>query len=91
MPVVLKNGDKCLRVNALLDDASTRSYLNDVAKFLDMSGEEVSLSVHVLNDTCTKLNSNAVQCELQSCNGEMREQVTLHTTNRVTGNMHAID
>ena len=28
VPVVWKNRDKSLKVNALLDDASTRSYLN---------------------------------------------------------------
>ena len=32
IPVYLKNGNKRLRVNALLDDASTKTYLNsDVA------------------------------------------------------------
>ena len=28
IPVYLKNGNKRLRVNALLDDASTKTYLN---------------------------------------------------------------
>lgn len=92
VPVLLRNGERSLRINALLDDASTRSYLNeDVADYLNLQGEEVSLSVHVLNNTRTSIKSSIVSCELESCDGQIKEQVTVHTTNRVTGNLHAID
>ena len=32
VPVILRNGDRSIKVNALLDDGSTKSYINaDVA------------------------------------------------------------
>ncbi|XP_071095649.1 uncharacterized protein [Haliotis cracherodii] len=50
VPVVLKNGTKRIRVNALLDDASTKSYINaDVASELGMQGSIEKISVSVLN------------------------------------------
>ena len=40
VPVILKNGNRRIEVNALLDDASTRTYLNsDVAAQLGLQGE----------------------------------------------------
>jgi len=46
VPVILKNGNKSMRINAFLDDGSTRSYINeDVAECLGLEGEPVSLCV----------------------------------------------
>ena len=40
VPVILKNGDQSLKVNALLDDASTKTYVNsDVAAQLGLQGK----------------------------------------------------
>ena len=40
VPVVLKNGDRVLKVNALLGDASTDTYVNaDVAAELGLQGK----------------------------------------------------
>ena len=40
IPVYLKNGNKRLRVNALVDDASTKTYINvDVAAEIGLQGE----------------------------------------------------
>ena len=39
MPVILKNGERSLRVNALLNDASTKTYVNaDVTTKLGLQG-----------------------------------------------------
>ena len=58
VPVILKNGSKSMRINALLDDGSTRTYVNeDVADFLGLEGEPVSLNVRLLNDTTAQLRS----------------------------------
>ena len=39
VPVILKNGERSLKINALLDDASTKSYFNaDVAAELGLQG-----------------------------------------------------
>jgi len=45
-PVILKNGSKSVRINALLDDGSTRSCIKeDVAECLGLERELVSLCV----------------------------------------------
>ena len=43
IPIVVKKGNKSLCINALLDDRSTRSYINeDVTDCLGLKGEPVS-------------------------------------------------
>ena len=40
IPVMLRNGDRSLKVNAVLDDGSTKSYINaDVAAELGLQGK----------------------------------------------------
>ena len=49
IPVFLKNGNCRIEVNALLDEASTKSYLNaDVAAELGLQGHPQSVNVNVL-------------------------------------------
>ena len=41
IPVILKDGDRSLKVNALLDDGSTKSYINaDVAAELGLQEKQ---------------------------------------------------
>ena len=48
--VYLRNGDRKLRINALLDDASTRTYINvDVAAELGLQGHPQKVNVSVLH------------------------------------------
>ena len=92
IPVIVKSGHQSLRFNALLDDGSTRSYINeDVADCLGLEGEPVSLNVRLLSDTTASLKSRSVQFDLESCDGCVKKAVTAQTTKRVTGNMHAIN
>ena len=77
VPVILKNGNKSVRINALLDDGSTRSYINeDVAECLGLEGEPLSLCVRLLNDTTANLRSPSVQVHLESCNGHASAKFT---------------
>ena len=40
VPIIVENGSKSLIINALLDDGSTQTYLNeDIAAKLDLNGE----------------------------------------------------
>ena len=49
VPVFLKNGPRRIKVNALLDEASTKTYLNaDVAAELELQGEPQKVTVNVL-------------------------------------------
>ena len=92
VPVVLKNKGKSIKINALLDDASTRSYLNEnVAGYLELDGKPVSLSVRVINDAKNVLQSMEVQCQLESCDGHVSQEVILHTTRHVMGNMQVVN
>jgi len=60
-PVLLKNGNKSVRINALLSDGNTRSYINeDIAESLGLEGEPVTLCVRLLNNTTANLKSRSV-------------------------------
>ena len=92
IPVIVKSGHKSLRINALLDDGSTRSYINeDVADCLGLEGEPVLLNGRLLNDTTASLKSRSVQFDLESSDCGVKKAVSAQTTKRVTGNMHAIN
>ena len=50
VPVTVTNGNRSLHVNALLDDASTKTYINaDVAAKLGLQGTTERVTVNVLN------------------------------------------
>ena len=50
IPVILKNGCRRLTVNALLDDASTQTHVNeDVAAELGLNGTFETIKFNVLN------------------------------------------
>ena len=93
VPIVLRNEAKSIRVNALLDDASTKSYINsDIAAELGLEGEPVTLKVNVLNDCETELcNSTLVEFQIESVDGKTTRPAMAHTTNRVTGNMSVVN
>ena len=50
VPIILKNGNRTIKVNALLDDASTKTYINvDVATELGLQGKTERVTVNVIN------------------------------------------
>lgn len=50
VPVILKNGNRAIKVNALLDEASTKTYINaDVASEHGLQGISRKVTVNVLN------------------------------------------
>ena len=92
VPVYLTNGSKQVKVNALLDEGSSRSYLNsDVAAELGLEGRPQELTVNVLNDNQEKLNSLVVEFTISSLDGTVRKLASAYTTRRVTGSMHVVD
>ena len=47
---ILKNGDRWMKVNGFLDDASTETYVNaDVAAELGLNGKTDKNTINVLN------------------------------------------
>ena len=92
VPVILKNGNKELVVNALLDDASTRTYVNsDVVAELGVQGISETISVSVLNGRTETFPTTTVELNLLSVDGSININMSALTTNRVTGNMRAVN
>ena len=88
VPVILTNGNRRIKVNALLDEASTQTYLNeDVNQELGLSGELERMTINVLNDNKATLNTMRVTCELKSLDGRVQQAISVLTTRKVTGNL----
>ena len=91
VPVIVKNGNRTIKVNARLDDASTKTYINaDIAAELGLSGQVESVNVNVLNGNIKTFETMPVTFELQSVNGRITQQVSAFTAERVTGDMKVI-
>ena len=92
VPVILINGARSLRVNALLDDASTKTYVNaDVAAELDLRGRTERIKVNVLNGQVETFETKPIDVKLQSATGDVSMKVSAYTVNKVTGNMPVVD
>ena len=67
---------KKIKVNAVLDDASTVSYMNEeVAGALGLSGTYEKVTVNVLNENVETFDSMPVSLILESC--DWKRQGTL--------------
>ena len=83
---------RLLKVNALLDDASTKTYVNsDVAAQLGLQGKTERVTVNVLNGQVETFETRPVNVELESLTGEVKLGVTAYTATRVVGTMTAFD
>ena len=71
IPVYLKSGNRKLKVNALLDDASTKAYINaDVAAELGLQGHPQKVNVSVLNGQVETFETTPIECALESLGGK---------------------
>ena len=92
VPVILKSGNRRVEVNALLDDASTKAYLNsDVAAELGLQGNCQRVTVNVLNGRTETFETMPVEFEIESLDGSFIRKISAFTTDRVTGNLRKID
>ena len=92
VPVFLKNGNHRIKVNALLDEASTKTYLNaDVATELGLQGHPQSVTVNVLNGQTETFETMPVEVELESLDGNVKTTMSAFTAERVTRNMKVIN
>ena len=79
-------------VNALLDDGSTKTYINeDVARELKLEGQRQRVSVSVLNGQCKEFETMPVEVQLESLDGTINTKIEALTANRVTGDMRSVD
>ena len=92
IPVILRNGKQELRVNGLLDDGSTRSYLNaDIAAQLGLSGTPQQVTVGVLNGQKETFVTTPVTMKLMSLDRREVVDLKVYTVDQVTGSMKATD
>ena len=92
VPVLLKNGNRRIKMNALLDEASTKTCLNaDVAAELGLQGHPQSATVNVLNGQTKTFETTQVEFELESLDGNVKATISAFTAERVTQNMKVID
>ena len=85
IPVYLRKRNMKVRFNALLDDASTKTYLNtDVATELGLQGQVQRINVSVLNGQIEIFDTLPVEC-VRSLDSKAQFKVTAFTTGRVTG------
>ena len=92
VPVILLNKDRSLRVNALLDDASTKIYVNaNIAKELGLQGRTKKVNVSVLNGHVETLITKSIDFTLQNVTGNVSMKLNAYTVNKVTGDMPVVD
>ena len=78
--VVVCNDNIRMTVNALLDDASTKTYINnDVAEQLELKGIPKHVRVNVLNNQVRTFKTLPVEFNLESVNGKIKDRVSAHT------------
>ena len=92
IPVVLRNGHKRVKVNALLDDACDRTYVNSrVTEELSLQGEKQKVKVEVINGDVKAIDSEVVKIGLESVDGQVKRRVEVFTVTSVTGDLKVAD
>ena len=92
LPVIIKHGESEMIVNALLDDASTKSFVNtSVVNALEIEHKSRSdITVNVLNGNTKSFETSLVQLIL-SLNRQKRATLSAYTTENVTADLEAVD
>ena len=92
IPVVVENNGNKIRINILLDDASTSSYIsNEVATELKLIGVKEIKSVGVIGGNIAKLPCQSVKVHLANLKGDFRKEIQALTIKDITGNLAVID
>ena len=90
LPVIVSNGSKEIKINALLDDGSTRTFLNtSVAAELGLSGRSQTVRVNMLNGKTATFQSTPVEFNLISMDRKVNVSVSAQTTTKVVGGLQA--
>ncbi len=92
VPVTLVNGNRRIKVNALLDDASRKTYINaDVAAELGLQGSFQKTNVNVLNCQVETFLTMPVEFKLESLDGKVNTKIAAYTTEKVTSDMKVVN
>jgi hypothetical protein len=86
------NNGKTIKVNALLDDGSTTSYIDEkLASELNLEGEVVSRETELLGGHRIKLASMKTVISLNSVDGTVTRQLECWTQRNVVGKLDVIE
>ncbi len=87
IPVWLKANGKKVKVNAIMDDASNGTFLNEeIASLLGVEEPFQKVQVHVLNSAVETFQSMPIKVDIESVSGEFRKTIEVKTCPRkVTG------
>jgi len=92
VPVVLWTQDRMIKVNALLDDGSTTSYINEkVAVELELKGVKKNLIIKVIGGERQRIQSEQVSMELSDLSGKMRAKFSALTMKSVVGELKVVN
>ena len=89
---MLKSVSKRVKINALLDDASGRSYVNaSIVEALGLSGHQSSVRLGVFNNTVVNIDINHMEVDLESVDGVVDVRLKVYALDTVTCGMNVTD
>ena len=92
VPVLVSANGHQLKINAILDDGSTKTYIDeDIAEELGMRNEYENVTVTTLNGKSENFQTISVNFNVMSLDGNTHVNIEANTTHRVTGNLKPID
>ena len=92
VPVIVKNGDKSIQVNALMDDASNISYVSEaLVQALQLTEKPEEVNVKVIAGKEIPINTSVVEITLGSVDGQIVRKAEAQTLKSITGDMQVID
>ena len=92
VPVYVANGERIMKIHAMLDDCSTTTYVNeDVTAELQLQCDAEDISVGVLNGSRTECSSGQVGFEIRSLDGKIRKNISAYLMDNVTGDLQVRD
>ena len=93
VPLWIKANGRKVKVNAILDDASNETFLNEeIAGVLGLQEPLQKVQVHVLNDTVETFQSMPLRIELESVDGRFTKEISVKTCPRkVTGGYRVVN
>ncbi|XP_067051180.1 uncharacterized protein [Acropora muricata] len=92
-PVWMKANRGKVKINAIQDDASNETFLNEeVAGVLGLQEPFQKVQVHVLNDTVETFQSMLLKIEIESVDGRFSKEISIKTcAQKVTGNYRVVN
>ena len=93
VPVWIKGNGKKVKVNAVLDDASNESFVNEeVTGLLGLTAKWETVQVRVLNDSRETFRSMPLKIEIESIDRHFTKTVNVQTCPKaVTGSYRVVD